>query len=419
MLYHPSMRLLMSIGLLLSAGLTFAGEAKWWKGNLHTHTLWSDGDDYPEMVAAWYKEQGYHFLALSDHNITLTGQKWITLTNNKGGAKAFSKYVDRLGNDWIEQRTVGGTQQVRLKTLIEFRRLVEEPGRFLMIPSEEITDQFNKLPIHLNASNLREYIPPQKGSNVLDVLQRNVDAVFAQRQATGQPMFPHINHPNFGWALTIEDVMHVSGDRFFEIYNGHPQVHNYGKEGHPGMERMWDVALSFRLTDLGLGIMYGVGVDDAHNYHTTSIKDSNPGRGWVVVRAPELTAPALIDAMERGDFYASSGVRLKDVRVTKRQLIVEIEAEKGVAYTIQFIGTRKNFDRRSEPVVATDKSRVSRKYSDDIGQVLLERKGKKGVYRFRGDEIYVRAKVISSKPKKNPYAVDEKETAWVQPVVRN
>jgi hypothetical protein len=23
------------------------------EGNLHTHSLWSDGDDYPEMIAGW------------------------------------------------------------------------------------------------------------------------------------------------------------------------------------------------------------------------------------------------------------------------------------------------------------------------------------------------------------------------------
>ncbi len=24
---------------------------RWWKGNLHTHSLWSDGNDYPERIA--------------------------------------------------------------------------------------------------------------------------------------------------------------------------------------------------------------------------------------------------------------------------------------------------------------------------------------------------------------------------------
>ena len=40
----------------------------WQKGNLHTHSLWSDGDDFPEMIIQWYKDNDYQFLALSDHN---------------------------------------------------------------------------------------------------------------------------------------------------------------------------------------------------------------------------------------------------------------------------------------------------------------------------------------------------------------
>ena len=34
-----------------------SAEARWFKGNLHTHSLWSDGDDYPEMIADWYKRR--------------------------------------------------------------------------------------------------------------------------------------------------------------------------------------------------------------------------------------------------------------------------------------------------------------------------------------------------------------------------
>lgn len=29
-------------------------DSKWWKGNVHTHSLWSDGDSPPEKVSAWY-----------------------------------------------------------------------------------------------------------------------------------------------------------------------------------------------------------------------------------------------------------------------------------------------------------------------------------------------------------------------------
>ena len=60
---------------LVDAGLTPRPQSGWFKGNLHTHTLWSDGDDYPEMVVDWYKGHGYNFLALSDHNVLQEGQR--------------------------------------------------------------------------------------------------------------------------------------------------------------------------------------------------------------------------------------------------------------------------------------------------------------------------------------------------------
>src|SRR5262245_29216773 len=36
---------------------------RWFRGNLHTHSFWSDGNDYPEMIVDWYARHGYQFLA--------------------------------------------------------------------------------------------------------------------------------------------------------------------------------------------------------------------------------------------------------------------------------------------------------------------------------------------------------------------
>jgi predicted metal-dependent phosphoesterase TrpH len=400
--------LVLTAALILTVAPAHGQAPRWWKGNLHTHTFWSDGDDFPEMVAGWYKDHGYHFLALSDHNIMLEGEKWLTVTN-AARRRTLAKYIERFGKEWVEQRT----NQVRLKTLIEFRKLLEEPNRFLMIPSQEITAM---LTVHINASNLKEFIKPRLGSNTLEVMQLNVDAVLEQRARTGQPMFPHINHPNFGHAITAEDLMRVKGEKFFEVYNGHAQVHSFGHKGHPGLDTVWDIVLAHRLSDLNLGVMYGVGVDDSHHYHTMTVSNSNPGRGWVVVRAPELTADAIIKAMEAGDFYASSGVRLMDVRFRTNTLSIEIEPAEGVTYTTQFIGTRKNFDRTSSPGVSLVGKRVTRQYSADIGEVFAVRRGTTAEYTLTGNELYVRAKVISSKLKDNPHAPGEKETAWTQPI---
>jgi hypothetical protein len=393
--------------------------ARWWKGNLHTHSLWSDGDDYPEMIAAWYKERGYHFLSLTEHNVMAQGQRWLTVSDKKGGGPALAKYRAKFGDGWVEQRSRLGTNQVRLKPLPEFAPRLDEPDKFLLIPGEEITGAHLTAPVHVNGINLRDPIDPKGGTNVLDVMQTSVNAVLKQRGKTGQPMFPHINHPNFVWGITAEELMRVNGERFFEVYNGHPSVHNEGDAGHASMERMWDIVLTWRLGVLGLPPMFGFAVDDSHSYHTNAIKESNPGRGWLMVRAPRLTAESLIESLERGDFYASSGVTLRDIRREGTKLTVQIAAEPGVTYRTQFIGTRRGFKTDNEPLrnAAGDMLRVTHRYSDDVGEILGQVEGPTATYELTGDELYVRAKITSSKPKANPYAVGETEAAWVQPVI--
>src|SRR5687768_5000510 len=130
-----------SLILLFVATLASADEpaTRWWKGNLHTHSLWSDGDDYPEMIADWYKKNGYHFLALSDHNILSNVEKWTLIGKAPTSEVALKKYLERFGDKWVEIRETPEKKEVRLKKLEEFRGQVEEPGKFLMIQSEEIT----------------------------------------------------------------------------------------------------------------------------------------------------------------------------------------------------------------------------------------------------------------------------------------
>src|SRR5690606_859845 len=50
-----------------------------WKGNLHTHSLWSDGTDFPEMIVAWYRDHGYNFLSLTEHDLLQRDEPWVDL----------------------------------------------------------------------------------------------------------------------------------------------------------------------------------------------------------------------------------------------------------------------------------------------------------------------------------------------------
>lgn len=191
------------ISLLLLAQFACAANPQtlhWYKGNLHTHSLWSDGDDYPEMVADWYKNHGYHFLALSDHNKLSQGQKWLDITHERAGEQSFKKYLQRFGENWVQQRIVDGTTQIRLKPISEFRCFFEEPGRFLLIQAEEITQK----KAHVNAINLIKPIPKQPGETAIEVMQNCINAVVSQSSRTGQTMLTHINHPNYKWMVTAE-----------------------------------------------------------------------------------------------------------------------------------------------------------------------------------------------------------------------
>ena len=393
--------------------------SRWYRGNIHTHSLWSDGDDYPEMIGLWYKEHGYDFLCYTDHNVLATTERWIDVLKNKGGQRAYDKLQARFPGDWIEERTVVGRQEVRLKKFGEVLRKLAEPGKFLLIQGEEITDRFGNLPVHLNATNIQELIPPMQGGSVYDVMQNNVNAVIAQRERTKKPILVHLNHPNFGYGVTAEDLLRVRGENFFEVYNGHPSVNNSGDAQHASAERMWDIMLTRRLAELQMPVMYGLAVDDGHNYHNIPSRAAEPGRGWVMVLADALTPESLINAMEQGRFYSTSGVELASVKSSAAGLDVEVQPAAGLEYTSEFIGTRKNYDRHSEPVLNKDGQPlpVTRRYSEDIGRVFQEVTGTKASYEFQGDEIYVRCRVTSSKKHPNPSEIGELERAWTQPIL--
>lgn len=393
-----AIRLIFSLSLL-GAGSTAlqAQEARWYKGNVHTHSLWSDGDDFPEMIMEWYKSRGYDFISLSDHNILAAGEKWVTIPRHPFRQRRFQEYLQKWGNSWVVYKTdTAGNISVRLKTLEEYRPRLEEPGRFLIMQAEEITDGYKGKPVHLGAVNVQELIKPQGGGSVTEVMQNNLDAVWAQRAKTGRPMFPHINHPNFAWAVKLEDMLPLRGERFFEVYNGHPHVHNYGDSTTIGMEELWD-RLLIHYIRAGKPLVYGLATDDSHHYLEYAVGKSNPGRGWLMVRAKELTPAALIEAMERGDFYASTGVELQEVTFRKDKLHVAVAPEAGVSYTIQFWGAGR---------------------SGEKGKLLREVKGVKATYKIKRKLLYTRAKIISSRLQENPFEEGDKETAWTQPVVR-
>jgi hypothetical protein len=162
------------------------------RGNLHTHTNRSDGDSSPRDVYSWYRDHGYDFVAITDHN---------TFTNPADYA-------------WIQG------------------------PKFLAIGGEEVTMQGAGRQVHMNALCTDHMLAGGKFPNAKEALLHGV----AEITNTGGVAL--INHPNFTWGLQVSDLPAALGAELIEIHSGHPYVATLGDSSHPSHEALWDAALT-------------------------------------------------------------------------------------------------------------------------------------------------------------------------------
>ena len=414
--------LVMLIAATISAETVLkAGDGiQWYKGNTHTHTLWSDGDGAPEIAVEWYKRNGYNFLTLSEHNVVAVGEKWAMVGDDLKLKQAqIDMLKEQYGEEWVEMKEKSGKPWMRLKTFAELTEHFCEPGSFILVMGEEVTCLQH--PVHMNAINITDVIRPAMKGDKTKMLADNLAAVRKQEEATGKSILAHLNHPNFDTGVTAQQMMDAGGLEFFEVYNGHGSVNNWGnaKKHMPTTDRLWDIMLAHRIGVRNEGVVYGVASDDAHNYFKRGAGSSIPGRGWCMVLTEELSSDALVAAMKDAHFYATSGVELEEIVYGDDGYTVAVKAEPGATYTVQFIGTREGFDEKTEPLKDEDGNVIADfnpRYSESIGEVLLETTDSPATYTYKGDELYVRAKVISDVPQPDPFKAGDVKLAWTQPV---
>jgi hypothetical protein len=228
------------------------------RGNLHTHSNRSDGDSEPADVYAWYRDHGYDFVAVTDHN-TFTEADYQS-----------------------------------------------EPGReFLVLGGEEVTMVGAGRQVHVNALCTDHRLPGGKFPTAAAALAYGVGEI---REAGGIAV---VNHPNFTWGIGPADLPSALGAQLFEVYSGHPSVRTLGNPAHPSSEALWDMALTAGLD------FTGVAVDDAHHLRNpTRTRLSHPGRAWVEVFAESLDRGTICRALADGMLYASSGPSLSRIAVT-------------------------------------------------------------------------------------------------------
>lgn len=256
---------------------------RWLKGNTHTHTAYSDGDSPPELVVDWYEAHGYDFLFLTDHNALIPDD-----------------HLARL-----------------------------QRGSMPVWQGEEVT----MAAVHVNGLGVRELIaPPWPGKSVYepDVRESHAERVhWAVERIRAQGGVPHVNHPNYLFTLSIDDLLAAGDFGLVEVANGHNVVHNEGDATHPSTEAIWDALLTAGRQ------VWGVASDDAHHFQAWGADRANPGRGWLRVEAASARLSDVLEALRQGRFYASSGLELADFRASQTEIALELADRPA---TIELIG---------------------------------------------------------------------------------
>lgn len=445
MLPHPSRRdFLKTVGaaaattLAPSVGFANASAKKhWFKGNLHMHNQWSDGQPLAPWAIDWYKSNGYHFVCPSDHNIFQSDQLrfdgfgfsnppsdlapfkgetslWKVISPSPGWPNMTQKNVDetveKFGLDAVRTITVGGKSYVRMSTFAELEAQFVEAGKFLMIPGYEQTGGcFNGQQIHMNFINVREVFPYIQSELPREILEQT----FARGQEVyeGQDYLFMADHPLWRYYdFSPNDLIALPQIRLCELNNngidGRYDAHPQGWKP----EAFWDVVNAYRAAH-DQPLLFGMGSDDRHHY------DNTP-KGWCVVRSADLNASSLLTAIREGDFYASNGLDFADIHFDGKTLEVKIDVREEGQYRIDFIGTPKDYDPTSQVIeVAAGDRNPQRKidiYSESIGRILESVEGTQGSYTLKPNDLYVRAKIV--KVGQEPDADwQASPAAWTQP----
>jgi hypothetical protein len=253
------------------------------KGNIHTHTSWSDGDSLPDVVYRWYRDHGYSFLAVTDHNTR--------------------------------------TDPLLFKA-------IERKGSFVILPGEEVTMMGAGRQVHVNAICTTTAIGGHHAEHQGESLAWAVEKIRAQGGVA------LVNHPNFDWSLTAADVAQAQGAQLLEISSGHPWVHTDGDATHLSHEAIWDALLA-----QGAGFA-GVAVDDAHHFRGAGTgRDraplARPGRAWIQVFADAPDRAQICAALARGNLYASTGVAILHLTVKGDTYTVALGR---ADVTVEFVG---------------------------------------------------------------------------------
>lgn len=265
--------------VLIAICLAGPASAMWVKGNTHMHTTRSDGDASPAEAAAWYRDNGYDFVVITDHRMGCDPESWKGVPTDS----------------------------------------------FIVIPGEEVGADSDGTAVHITAMGVDETVPTIGKTPMYETLQGEVNSI---NEAGAIAI---VNHPNYRWAMDHRMIGRIEGLHLMEIWNNGSGSNNSGDFAHLTTEQMWDILLSQGKR------MYGVASDDTHLYGKPR-KRKGPGGAWIMVNVKALTREEVMINVACGNFYATTGPILSDYSFDGKNIRIRINPARGIGYATLFIG---------------------------------------------------------------------------------
>ena len=245
-----------------------------YKANMHIHTNISDGSMSPEEVKEWHLNHGYSIVAFTDHEALvphndLTDENFLAITAVEvmiieafPGVHAFKRcyHLNLYSRD--KNKTVYST--------------FDEKSFWPAHAKEFVTEE-------CAAVKYRRLYNPEA-----------INDLIAKSNAEG--FLVCYNHP--AWSTQrYPDYAGLEGLWGIEIFNS-----GCNRSGHREGTQPYDDLLHLNKN------VFPVCADDAHGVGSC-------GYGWINVKADALEYDTVMQALERGDFYASTGPEIYDLYI--------------------------------------------------------------------------------------------------------
>lgn len=309
-------------------------QKKYFKANLHCHTRYSDGRAAREVVKEEYKKRGYSAVAFTDHE---------HLINSK----------DLSDEDFVAitgvELALTGPKVDTYSPLPASKQL--HFNLYAKDPDCDTTPFYSEKKDSYKFDDVRHLVKPGTAIERVYTAECVNEMV---RRAHEEGFLVSFNHPN--WSLqTAEDYLPYEGFDFIE-------VHNTGcvLSGHHDDEGAFD-----NMMKAGKRIA-PVASDDNHNAYGFDAPLTDSFGGWVMIAADKLGYRELMDSLEAGDFYASTGPEIHSITLddSGEEGIIRVKCSPAKAVFLITQGRRNG--RVIAPINETVEDAALKLYPQDV-----------------------------------------------------